>query len=108
MISDLLGCKEILSSDITRANIMRQSIWLVYALVEATPISGPALMCTPEWLSLQMVDPTVLVMPMIRAPLDLQYLRAPKVSAVSPDCEIKKQTSSLAFRSGSPCRWWTP
>ena len=42
-----------------------------------------------------MVEPTVLVIPMMRAPLDLQYLRADKVSAVSPDWEIKKHTSSL-------------
>jgi hypothetical protein len=42
-----------------------------------------------------MVDPTVLVMPMVRAPRFLQYLRALRVSAVSPDWEIKKQTSSL-------------
>lgn len=28
-------------------------------LVEATPISGPALMWTPQWDSREMVDPTV-------------------------------------------------
>ena len=74
----------------------------------------------PAWLSRQMVEPTVLVTPRIRAPRALQYLqtseidqyynsnlkyrhlRAPRVSAVSPDWEMKKQTSSLkmgVFRS---------
>lgn len=56
----------------------------------ATPISGPALMCIPQWDSLQTVDPTVLVTPTIKAPRCLQYLRAIKVSAVSPAIEKKK------------------
>ena len=38
-------------------------------LVLATPISGPALMWTPQWDSLLMVEPTVLVTPTTSAPL---------------------------------------
>ena len=41
-----------------------------------------------------MVEPTVLVTPIISAPRTLQYLRADSVSAVSPDWEMKKQASS--------------
>ena len=36
---------------------------LCLTLVLATPISGPALMWTPQWDSLLMVEPTVLVTP---------------------------------------------
>lgn len=53
-------------------------------LVLATPISGPALMCTPQSVSREMELPTVLVMPTVRAPLSLQYRRHIRVSAVSP------------------------
>merc|ERR1719357_2231530 len=77
--------KDILSADITSANMVSERICDVYAFVEATPISGPALMWTPQCDSRQMVDPTVLVMPTMRAPRLLQYRRAFKVSAVSPD-----------------------
>lgn len=54
-------------------------------LVLATPISGPALMCTPQSESRLMDDPTVFVMPTIKAPRCLQYRRAFSVSAVSPE-----------------------
>ena len=37
----------------------------------------------------------MLVIPTIREPRALQYLRALRVSAVSPDWEMKKHTSSL-------------
>ena len=62
--------------------------------MEATPISGPAFTCTPQSVSLEIEDPTVFVIPTVSAPRFLQYLRAIRVSAVSPDCEMKKQTSS--------------
>ena len=62
--------------------------------VLATPISGPALMWTPQWDSRLMVEPTVLVIPITRAPRSLQYLRAARVSAVSPDWEMKTHASS--------------
>ncbi len=39
-------------------------------------------------------DPTVLTTPRQRAPRSKQYRRARMVSAVSPDCETKTQTSS--------------
>jgi hypothetical protein len=44
-------------------------------LVLATPTSGPALMWTPQWVSLEMELPTVLVIPTFRAPFFLQYLQ---------------------------------
>ena len=44
-------------------------------MVEATPISGPALMWTPQCDSLQIDEPTVFVMPIVRAPCGLQYLQ---------------------------------
>lgn len=50
----------------------------------ATPISGPALMCTPQSVSLDIELPTVFVMPTVRARRSLQYLKAMSVSAVSP------------------------
>lgn len=86
----LKALKRIRAFDITK-----QLTCEVYAFVEATPISGPALMWTPQWDSRLMVEPTVLVIPTMRAPRCLQYLNALSVSAVSPDWDIKKQTSSL-------------
>ena len=47
--------------------------WLVYALVEATPISQPALMCTPQCVERAIAEPTVFVTPMHSAPLSLAY-----------------------------------
>ena len=119
MISDLLGWRLILSSDMTRANMVRESIWLVYAFVDATPISGPALMWIPQWDSRQIVEPTweFLVVSHLMSKTKTHrvgdsndegspgfavpkkdesyaepcfgslenYLRAPRVSAVSPD-----------------------
>ena len=48
----------------------------LHTLVEATPISQPALMCTPQWVDLAMALPTVLVTPISRAPFALAYSRA--------------------------------
>lgn len=56
----------------------------ILTFVLATPISGPALICTPQSVSRDMELPTVFVIPTVRAPLSLQYRRAIKVSAVSP------------------------
>ena len=38
-------------------------LMLMKTLVEATPISGPALMWIPQWLSRLIVEPTVFVTP---------------------------------------------
>ena len=98
--------------------MVRESIWLVYAFVEATPISGPALMWIPQWDSRQIVEPTweFLIVSRLMSKTKthrvgdsnnegspgfavpkrnwcydifymslISYLRAPKVSAVSPD-----------------------
>ena len=63
---------EMRSSHIIKANMTKEINWDVYALVEATPISGPALIWTPQCDSRQMDEPTVLVTPRIRAPRALQ------------------------------------
>jgi hypothetical protein len=54
----------------------RRACWLVYALVDATPISQPALMCTPQCVERAIAEPTVLVTPMHSAPLSLAYCSA--------------------------------
>ncbi|KAH3683522.1 hypothetical protein WICPIJ_005518 [Wickerhamomyces pijperi] len=69
--------------------------WEVYALVEATPISGPALMWIPAWVPLEIEDPTALTIPTVNASLSKQYCKANMESAVSPDWETKIQVSSL-------------
>ena len=84
IISRLRLAMEILSELIRRANMTRDMNWLVYALVEATPISGPAFMWIPQLVSLLIELPTVFVTPTHKAPLFLQYLKAFNVSAVSP------------------------
>lgn len=68
MTSALLGALEIESSESTRAIIVSTTIWLVYAFVEATPISQPALMCTPHSVARETALPTVFVTPMHSAP----------------------------------------
>lgn len=42
--------------------------WEVYALVDATPISQPALMWMPQSVAAAMAEPTVLVTPRHSAP----------------------------------------
>ena len=51
-------------------------------------------MWTPQWVSREMVEPTVLTTPMQRAPRSKQYRKARMVSAVSPDWERNTQVSS--------------
>ena len=68
-------------------------ICVVKALVEATPISGPACVYAPAFVSLAIVDPTTLHTPKTKAPLDFANLIAASVSAVSPDCDIAITTS---------------
>ena len=63
-------------------------------------------MWTPQWDSRLMVEPTVLVIPTMRAPRCLQYLNALSVSAVSPDWDMKKQTSSLNLEIFWNSYWW--
>ena len=62
--------------------------------VDATPISGPALMWIPQCVSREIVEPTTLTTPTLSAPFSRQYRIARMVSAVSPDCETNKQVSS--------------
>ena len=52
--------------------------------MEATPISGPALICIPQSDSFERELPTVFVTPIILALAEWQYRRALRVSAVSP------------------------
>ena len=51
----------------TSANITKEINCDVYALVEATPISGPALICIPQSDSFERELPTVFVTPIILA-----------------------------------------
>ena len=69
----------------------------VYAFVEATPISHPALMCTPQSVERAMAEPTVLVTPTQSAPAARAYRSAASVSAVSPDCDTNTHASSRAI-----------
>ena len=43
--------------------MMMMMMIMMTTLVEATPISGPALMWIPQWLSRLIVEPTVFVTP---------------------------------------------
>ena len=56
----------------------------VNAFVEATPISGPACVYAPAWVSRAMLDPTTLHTPNTWAPFSLAKRMAANVSAVSP------------------------
>ena len=87
---------EIESSDNASATIVIATICEVYALVEATPISHPALMCTPQSVPRAIADPTVLVTPTHKAPAERAYRSAASVSAVSPDCDTNTHASSRA------------
>ncbi len=69
-------------------------ICAVKALVEATPISGPACVYDPLSVSRDMLDPTTLQTPNTWAPCSFASRMAAKVSAVSPDCEMAMTTSS--------------
>ncbi len=66
----------------------------VKALVDATPISGPAWVYEPAWVARAMDDPTTLQIPIMVAPFDLAISMAASVSAVSPDCEMAITISS--------------
>lgn len=70
--SERRGWTEMRSSHIISANMTSEMNCDVYALVEATPISGPALMCTPQCDSRQIDEPTVFVTPTMSAPRALQ------------------------------------
>lgn len=67
--------------------------------VLATPISGPALICTPQSVSLDIELPTVFVMPTVKARRFLQYRKAINVSAVSPLTHYKNDIIRLEWRS---------
>ena len=91
---------EMLSPLRAKASRRRTTICDVYALVEATPISAPALMCTPQCVRLEIADPTVLVMPTQSAPRSRASSRLRRVSAVSPLCDRKMHVSFLKMGVG--------
>ncbi len=63
--------------------------WVVKALVEATPISGPARVMKRSAHSRTMADSGTLQMASVFVwPSDLAWRSAASVSAVSPDCEM--------------------
>ncbi len=69
--------------------------WVVKALVEATPISGPA--CVSSVASLTRVAwlPSTLQMQASSAPRSRAASMAESVSAVSPDCEMPSASTSF-------------
>ena len=68
----------------------RTASWQVKALVEATPISGPARVGATMSLSRAMVELATLTTDMILCPFALAQRSEAKVSAVSPDCETRR------------------
>ncbi len=62
--------------------------WAVKALVEATPISGPAWVGQSTLASRAMVDWCALTTAAVTSPWSAHQRSAAKVSAVSPDCEM--------------------
>ena len=62
-------------------------ICVVKALVEATPISGPACVYSTSSLSRAIVASRTLQIEITREPLSFAWRSAASVSAVSPDCE---------------------
>ena len=70
--------------------------WQVKALVEATPISGPACVKIVPSASRVIIEPTTLQMASVFEPFCLASRCAASVSAVSPDW-LMQITSVLAF-----------
>ena len=60
------------------------------ALVEATPISGPALVVMVPWASRVTAAPTTLQMARVLEPLAMSSRWAAMVSAVSPDWVMRR------------------
>ena len=65
------------------------------ALVDATPISGPAWIGKTKSESLAIELSTTLTIPQVFTLFFLHFSRAAYVSAVSPDCETNIYKSSL-------------
>ena len=61
--------------------------WDVKDFVEATPISGPALVFITQSASLEILLSSTFVMPRETIPMSPPLARASAVSAVSPDWE---------------------
>ena len=80
----------------------------VNALVDATPISGPACVSSVPAASRVIIEPTTLQMASVFEPFCLASRCAASVSAVSPDCEITTVSVSGPKRSdrdsGTRCR----
>jgi hypothetical protein len=77
------------------ANSISAASCVVNALVEATPISGPACVYNDAWHMRGIELSTTLAMHSATAPCFFASLSAANVSAVSPDCEIASTTSPL-------------
>ncbi len=67
------------------ASMHRETSWVVYALVDATAISGPAHVYSTSRASRATELPTTFVIARILAPRFRASLNAARVSAVSPD-----------------------
>lgn len=73
---------------IKSANKNRHTACAVNALVDATPISVPALVNNPLSVIRAIEEPTTLTTPNVLPPNSLIFLRHSMLSAVSQDCEI--------------------
>ena len=80
---------------IFNAIIVKTANCAVNALVEATPISGPACVYAPPLLALAIDEPTTLTTPKITAPCRFAFSIATNVSAVSPLWEMAMMISPL-------------
>src|SRR6476620_9544074 len=71
------------------AIIVNTVICVVKALVDATPISGPAWVYAPAFVSLEIEEPTTLQTPKTNALFSLANLMPAKLSAFFPDFDLE-------------------
>ncbi len=77
------------------ASVASAASWQVKALVEATPISGPAKIGSTMSASRAIELSTTLTSASVVWPLAFASRNAASVSAVSPDCEMKSAAPSF-------------
>ena len=70
---------------------------VLYALVVATAISGPAKVYITWSASLAILEPTTLTIANVFTPISFVRRSAARLSAVSPDCEI--MTTNVSWES---------
>ena len=93
----MIGVEPFPNFESVKAKKYKPTNWVVKALVEATPISVPALVWNFQSVSrIMALEATLQMAKVLSCPKDFACLRAAKVSAVSPDCETTT-TKDLAF-----------